>query len=443
MSYWDVRVQEGRTETYLLQDGKLESIKYSIPTSIGVRVLEKGSWGFASSNNPARKKFLKKKARRLSRLNTLQKQKVELQALKPVSDVHEIRSEENAFSVPKEEKKKLLARMEELAKEEDKVKSTSFSLSISQSKNVFENSEGTKITQSTPSTYLKALIVFREGNNIQRAFDNVAQLKGYEALREISAEKFIKKILEKGCRLLKAEPAPPGRTEVVVDNRLAGVFFHEAVGHACEADLHLSGSSILKGKMGEKIGGEKITLLDDKRKSSYGYYEYDSEGVKKKKVKMIEDGVLKGLLHSRETASRMSAEPTGNGRAMSPSSNPLPRMSTTVLKKGDCSKKELFEDIKKGIYLKGGSGGQVEPTKGTFIFNAEEAFLIQDGEITTPLRDVSMHGRTLNVLKNIVRIGKDVTADKRGGMCGKSGQYVPVSEFCPHLRVKEVLVGGR
>ncbi|MBR9678615.1 MAG: TldD/PmbA family protein [Nanoarchaeota archaeon] len=442
--YWDVRTRSGKTESYLMQDGKLESLTTSISSSIGARVLHNGAWGFAASDDTTQKEMLMKKAKKIAELvGRKEKKKIRLQPLRKTKDSHEIIAQENGFKVPKPEKISFLKKLEKKAKTFKHVKSTSFSMTLAQSENTIKNSEGTFITTKKPITILRVLIVFRKGNNIQRAFDATTKIKGYETIRELDEDEFIKKICEKGLRLLNAKPAPPGKYEVVIDNRLAGVFFHEAVGHACEADLHLSDSSILKGRLGEQIAKNAITLIDGKRKQSYGYYKYDSEGVKKKDVTLIDKGVLAGLLHSRETASRMNATPMGNGRAMSPACTPIPRMSTTILKKGDYSKKELFEGIKQGIYLKGGSGGQVEPTKGTFIFNAEEAFMIRDGKISEPLRDVSMSGQTLKTLKQIIAVGNDILIDKRGGMCGKSGQSVPVSEFCPHVRIKEVLVGGR
>jgi len=443
-SFWDVRTLKGLSETYLMQDGKLESLQTSILSSIGVRVLKNGAWGFASSDDLESEKKLVQKAERIAELvGQRQKEKNEFKALKPIKEQQLTRSVEDGFRIDKEEKKKLLQELEKKARKHANVKSTSFSLSITRSETNLKNSEGSRIKKEKPAIILKGLIVFRKGDNIQRSYDAITKIGGYEAVRKLDKELFIKNLCERGNRLLKAKPCPPGKHTVIIDNRLAGVFFHEAVGHACEADLHLSGSSILKELVGQRVAGQNITLKDAKRKESWGYYETDSEGVPKKDVVMIDKGVLKGLLHSRKTASRMSAEPTGNGRAMSPANNPIPRMSTTILEKGCFTKEELFRDVKKGIYLRGSMGGQVEPTKGTFVFNAEEAFAINNGEICESMRDVSLNGQTLKTLKNIDAVGKDVLIDKRGGMCGKAGQLVPVSEFCPHVRIKEVLVGGR
>ncbi|MBK5191063.1 MAG: TldD/PmbA family protein [Methanosarcinales archaeon] len=185
-----------------------------------------------------------------------------------------------------------------------------------------------------------------------------------------------------------------------------------------------------------------MTVADDPTiEHSHGYYRYDDEGMMSKRTEMIKDGVLVSYLHSRETAGRLGAMPTANARAADYSDIPIVRMSNTVIEEGDWNFNEMREDIPFGIYAMGMRGGQVDTVKGEFQFSAEEAFLIENGTLSKRLKNVSLSGRTLDVLKNIDAVGND---KKRGtiGFCGKDGQEVPVSEYAPHVRVTKILVGG-
>jgi TldD protein len=227
-----------------------------------------------------------------------------------------------------------------------------------------------------------------------------------------------------------------------MDNKLTGLFMHEALGHAAEADHVLYGETILKDKLGEEIAYNGLTVADDPTiESSHGFYRYDDEGVRSNRTEVIKNGVLVSYLHSRETAGRLGASPTANARAADYSDTPLVRMSNTVIEEGDWRFEEMLEDIPFGIYAKGMRGGQVDTIKGEFQFSAEEAFLIENGRLSTRLKNVSLSGRTLDVLKHIDAVGND---QKRGtiGFCGKDGQDVPVCEYAPHVRVTKIMVGG-
>ena len=229
---------------------------------------------------------------------------------------------------------------------------------------------------------------------------------------------------------------------VIMDPKLTGVFMHEALGHAAEADHVLCGESILSDKLGEEIAYQGLTVADDPTiENSHGYYRYDDEGIRARRTEMIKEGVLVSFLHTRETAGRFNAEPTSNARAANYSELPLVRMSNTVIEPGDSDFEEMREDISYGIYAKGMRGGQVDTVRGEFQFSAEEAFLIEKGELTKRLKNVSLSGRTLDILKSIDAVGKKKVKGSIG-FCGKAGQEVPVSEYAPHIRVKKILVGG-
>jgi TldD protein len=215
------------------------------------------------------------------------------------------------------------------------------------------------------------------------------------------------------------------------------VFIHEAVGHASEADTVLEGDSCIEGMLGKAVGSELVTVRDDPTLERYGYYPYDSEGVPSRPTAIIEKGVLRSYLNSRETALKFSGHP-GNARAGG-LMRPVVRMSNTFIDNGDMSLEEVFEGVD-GIYLKGSRGGQVNTGEGIFQFNAVMGYIVKDGELKEPIRDVSISDQTLKTLKNIVRVADDLKFSS--GRCGKAGQGVPVADGSPHVMIKDAVVGG-
>ena len=203
-----------------------------------------------------------------------------------------------------------------------------------------------------------------------------------------------------------------------------------------------TGNSCFEGLMGEKIGSVLVTIKDDATiPGLFGGFVYDDEGVKTRTKVLIENGVLNDLILSRETAARLGMEPNGGARAESYHYRPIVRMSNTYIDRGDATLKDMLEGIKLGVYAKDSRGGQVNTSQGFFQFNAQEAYLIENGEITKPLRDVSLSGKTLDILKLIDMVGNDLTLG-HPGICGK-GQSAPVGDGGPHIRISKCVVGGR
>jgi len=322
----------------------------------------------------------------------------------------------------------------------DKINSTTVSYSDSEVKELFMNNEGSEIQVKTSRVRMALNASATDGNLIQFGHGSLGGVKGFELIANRDIEEFGRKIGEKAVRLLDAKPAPSGKFPVIADQELTGVLVHEALGHAVEGDLILQNDSILKDKLGETIASDIVNIFDDASlKEGFGYYPYDVEGVKTKPNQLIKDGKLVSLLNSRSTASKLNMKSSGNARSLI-ADQPIVRMSNTYMQPGDNSFEELFEDIDNGIYLKGSRGGQVDTGKGVFQFNAAEGYLIEHGEITTPLRDVSLSGNILETLKNVDAIGNDLKLGP--GFCGKDGQIAPVSDGGPHTRILNALVGG-
>jgi len=436
VDYVDIRVGKGNGTNIIMKDNKIQEINTGIDIGLRIRVLNNGAWGFAFTSDFDKIEEIANTAIKLS--NVLQGD-VELADSKTIVDKIKTPRKIPLSDVSIDEKKELLNDASKSANI-DKVVSTTANYSDSESQTIFINSEGSSIIMDETRVGLFLNSVASSGEIIQFGHGSIGGAKGFEALNNQDIEKFGRNIGEKANRLLVGETPPSGNFSIVTDNELTGVFVHEALGHAAEADLILQNDSILKGKLNHQIGSEIVNIVDDASNSDgFGYYAYDGEGVKTKKNQLVKDGKLISLLSSRESASKLGISSSGNARSVI-SEQPIVRMSNTYLESGDMSFEELIEDISNGIYLKGSRGGQVDTGKGIFQFNAAESFKIENGEVTNPLRDVSLSGNVLETLKNVDAVGNDF---KLGiGFCGKSGQTAPVGDGGPHTRILDATVGG-
>lgn len=430
-----MRISESLNNVIVMKDGKVQEITSGNNWGGCVRVLKNGAWGVSFTTNPGKMEDAGKSALKLA--NALDND-VKLADIEPTQDNVKSKAKLKLQDVSLDEKKESMSAAEKAANLETIV-STTVNYVDGEGTTIFVNSEGTElqIEESRVALFMNA--VAASDGIIQFGHKSTGGAAGFEVIQKEDLEKFGRITAEKAVRLLKAELPPSGKFPVVMDPELTGVFIHEALGHASEADLILQNDSILKGKMGTQIGSSLVTIIDDATMDAFGYYPYDSEGVKTRKNILVKDGVLRSLLSSRETASQLDITPSGNARSVV-GDQPIVRMSNTYLQPGELKFEELIEDMDSGIYLKGSRGGQVDTGKGVFQFNAAESFLIENGEVKNPLRDVSLSGNILEMLLKVDGVGSDF---KMGvGFCGKSGQTVPVGDGGPHVRVKEATVGG-
>lgn len=407
-----------------------DEIKSSSGTFYGVsaRVLENNSWGFASSNNAdCDVAMLLEKATRLARL---EKGNIKLKETK--SEKKSVKNKAKETSIEEKINALLDAKKEITGKH---VIGTIVSCSSFNLKKEFYNSTGSEIIQEQVYTYLSYTAITKSGELIQRGYKNAASIKGFD---KINLHNIAKIADEKAERLLYAVAPPKGRFVVVLDPEMTGVFSHEALGHATEADSIIDRESILAGKLNKKIGNELVNIIDDPTAEDFGNYTYDDEGVKAQKIGLVRNGVLTGYLNSRETAQRLSLTPNGHARADSFDAVPIVRMSNTYFMPGKASKEDVF-DIKHGVYLKGMKGGSVDIFSGGFMFKAEEAYEIKNGRLGKLLRDVTLSGNILETLNHVELVGKDF--DTSPGICGKFNQEAPVSDGGPHIRVSNMMVG--
>ena len=254
---------------------------------------------------------------------------------------------------------------------------------------------------------------------------------------------YAKQAVDQALLNLRARAAPAGTMTVVLGPGWPGILLHEAIGHGLEGDFNRKGSSAFSGRIGERVAAKGVTVLDDGTiQSRRGSLSIDDEGTPTNKTVLIEDGKLVGYMQDRQNARLMNMTPTGNGRRESYAHVPMPRMTNTYMLAGDRTKEEIVASIERGLYATNFGGGQVDITSGKFVFSASEAYLIEDGRVTAPVKGATLIGSGPDALTRVSRVGHDLALDEGIGTCGKDGQSVPVGVGLPTIRIDGITVGG-
>ncbi len=420
--YADIREVKEISTVIRIKDDEIK-LRNGEKEGVSIRILKNGSWGFASGRN------LEELAKKAEKLAGIVKGNTRLPEIKPIKE--RITAKKDDLSI--EEKVKILL---DAKKEMTQKEITNRIVGLTEKFIIkkFYSSEGSEIIQEQAYSYLSVQAIGRN-EQVQIAHQRKSSVEGFDKINPYKVAQDASKKLK---RILNASLPHKGKFTVVFDPEMTGVLSHEAVGHACEGDSIVKGESILRGKVGEKIGNEIVTIADDPTAKDFGFYFYDDDGVKGKRTTLIEEGILKNYLLSRGTAQKLGMEVNGHARADGYDAFPIVRMSNTYFQPGKSSKEDVF-DIKNGIYLVGMRGGSVDTVSGGFMFKAEEAFEIENGEPGKALRDVTIIGNVLEVMKNVEVVGKDFATSP--GICGKNGQEAPVSDGGPHIQVKGVSIG--
>ncbi|MFH0904780.1 MAG: TldD/PmbA family protein [Methanobacteriota archaeon] len=439
MDFYDTRTIRSYSTSILLDNGEIREISNNFSSGAAVRALDGGSWGFVSLDDKDALDDPLISARKLAGAarRRFPREKITLAPVeKPhLKDLPEVRESPDDISI--EDKVKLLIEIEKSARI-DGISSTNAVYSESRVTVGYSSSEGLDCEYTLNRIGFAISAIAQSGGNYQIGRESRFGIMGFEIFKKHDAFELARKAGNTAVELLSAKTPKAGTYHVILDQELAGVFIHEAVGHAVEADHVIEGNSILEGKIGKQIAAPCITVYDDPSMHEFGYYPCDDEGAESKRTTLIQDGVLKSFLHSRESAGKLGGS-SRNARAQG-YARPVIRMSNTFIAPDGTNFEEMLEEIKDGIYLIGSRGGQVNPGEGIFQFNAERGFIVKNGELSTSLRDVSLSGNTLEILNSVAMVGNDLQMNS--GRCGKSGQLVPVSDGAPHVMVKSAVVGG-
>jgi TldD protein len=302
-------------------------------------------------------------------------------------------------------------------------------------------SDGTWVQEDRPRIRLVAQVVAKRDDVIQTGWEGPAACAGVEFLAEHPPNATGRRAAERAVAMLDSIPAPAGEMPVIVANGCGGVLFHEAVGHPLEADAVDKEASVYRGLIGTKCSSELINGVDDATiRNGWGSYDFDDEGTPSQRTVLFTDGVLQGFLQDKIRAARMGAEVTGNARRESYAHPPIVRMTNTNILPGDSDPAEIVRGTQRGIYVTGLGGGQVNPASGDFVFGVSEGYLIEHGEISTPVRGANLIGRAIDVMSAVDAVGADFETWE--GVCGKDGQGAPVGSGSPTLRISKITVGG-
>jgi TldD protein len=434
--YYDLRQVRGQSTHIDIDKGVIESAGTIFFNKAVIRVLGPRGWGVLEFDNYTHepgKKFneLLSSAQRLAHLAD---DTVNLgdgpRTVRPVPPV-----KEDCRDVGIEEKAELLLAIEKAADRP---------LVTSRRANYLERIENVWFLDSSGSEYryeicrsgFSVMAVASRNGTVQMGYEPDHTIRGFNLRHR---EEMGRKAAATAVALLDAGAANGGKMHAILDPELAGVFAHEAVGHASEGDLIEEGNSVLKGRTGEKIGDDRLTIVDDPSLNEFGFEPVDAEGIAAGRTEIILAGKVNAFLHNRQTLAAVGNGVAGHARAM-PGEPPLVRMSNTFIETGDATDEEIFSECKNGIYLAGSRGGQVDPGRGVFQFNAEYGYLIENGERTRMVRDVSLSGEILKTLHGIALCGKKRVM--HSGYCGKGGQSVPVSDGAPLVLLRDAVVGG-
>jgi len=306
---------------------------------------------------------------------------------------------------------------------------------------VVANSEGVYAKYFTVKAFLAVSTIAAKGREIRTGYKSFAKTRGLELFEEIKPEDIAAQSADMAVNMLDAVNAPSGILPVVIGNGFGGVIFHEACGHGLEADAVVKNASVFKDKIGKKIASDMITAIDDSTLPyHWGSYKFDSEGSPSARNVLIDRGILTSYLVDRKSAVKLNMSLTGNGRRQSYRDIPFPRMSNTFIGNGSEDPTSIISSIKKGVYAKEFSGGQVDPATGDFVFGISEGYLIENGELGSPVKGATLIGNGPEILNKIEAVGNDL--DYAPGFCGKNGQSITNEVGQPTIKISAITVGG-
>ncbi len=443
----DARVFETENTGITRQDGRADKLNMGASRGLGVRVLKDHAWGFASVSDFDDDMALSAldAALAMAEASSARAEEGCVTQVEPIEREVVAKVEIDPRLVGVERKMAALECYEQAATKiiGDKLANSIVGYYDRVDVETLCNTMGTCVRKESIRTMIHAMVVAKDGDILQKASKRVGEPVGFELVERTGPEDFTVKAANLVLSLLKAAPPPAGKMPVIFHPSVTGLLTHEAIGHNAEADHILSGTSIIEGKLGEKIASELVTIIDDSTiPGKWGTFEYDSEGTPGAKRVIIEKGILKGYMHSLETAAKMGVKPNGSARAQDYGCRPIVRMSNTYIEPGKSTFEDLVKGIDLGVYLRGGEYGYVFCERGQYTCHAGEAIMIRNGELAEQLRDVSVAGMTLETLMNIDAVANDFEMNMPG-TCGKDGQGMHVDNGGPHIRVKELVVGGQ
>jgi len=439
--YADIRVEESEETGIVYRGQELDQIGRSLERGGCIRVFHNGNWGSASFNQIDEK--LKGLAKDVAAgVEALPAKPETLGSLPALSDSVTVPEADDPREVPLADKHALIKHYNDILLKTAGITTTMSMYHDAFRTTTFLSSEDRCITQESVYTGFMCRALTRDGTNVQDYHDTFGKTAGFSSLQ--NREPMVERIAKVAIELLKAEPVPAGKYDVIIDPLLAGVFAHEAFGHLSEADF-LSTNERLRElmKIGTRYGVDELTIVDDgTMPGERGSFRYDDEGSPAQRTELIKEGRIAGHLHDRQSAQQMAEKVTGNARAVSYRFSPIVRMRNTYIEPRAFNIEDLLDSVERGLYVCGSRGGMTELE--SFTFSSQYARLVEHGRQTKMVRDVVLSGNIFETLKNIAMIGDDLVMFGGLGGCGKNGQGpLPVGLGAPHILIRNVVIGGR
>lgn len=424
-----------------LDDGRVESLSSSRDRGAGIRVILGDTTGFAHTADLSEESLLAaaSAAADVARRQQAGAASVEVTPVPSTPGPVQI----DPDSISKADKVRLVQLADTAARAvNDAITQVSARVADSKRNILVANSEGLLATDTQVYTNFAVTCVAQGDTGLQTGYESAGLSVGYELFDRYEVEDMAQKAANRALTKLEARPAPSGTHVVVIGPGSGGVLFHEACGHGLEADLVSKGASAFADRVGEQVASPLVTLIDDGTMADeWGRFAIDDEGHPSKENVLIKDGVLLDYMWDGNRARKEGRESSGNGRRQSYRHLPMVRMSNTYLAAGESEPEDIIAGVEHGVYVAKLGGGQVNTASGDFVFGMTEAYLIENGEITTPLREGQLIGNGPKVLLNIDAVGNDFAMGPPG-TCGKDGQGVPVGDGVPTLRVTGMTIGG-
>ncbi|MCG9785808.1 metalloprotease TldD [Vibrio barjaei] len=447
IDYADIYFQSSWHESLVLEDSIIKDGSFNIDRGVGVRAVAGEKTGFAYSDQITLDGL--KQSAVAARGIAQQGQSAQVNALTRRDNQAYYAAVNPLESWEKQQKTELLKQLDAYIRtKEPLVKEVSVSLSGVYEQMLVAATDGTFAGDVRPLVRLSISVLAQKGERRERGSAGGGGRYGYDFFLSTEegqqvAYNYADEAIRQALVNLEAIDAPAGTMPVVLGSGWPGVLLHEAVGHGLEGDFNRKESSVFSGKLGQQVTSNLCTIVDDGTLQDLrGSLNVDDEGVHGQYNTLIENGTLKGYMQDKLNARLMGVNPTGNARRESYAHLPMPRMTNTYMLPGEHSPEEIISTVKKGLYAPNFGGGQVDITSGKFVFSASEAYLIEDGKITAPVKGATLIGSGIEAMQQVSMVGNDLSIDRGVGVCGKAGQSVPVGVGQPSLKLDALTVGG-
>ena len=443
IDFADLYFQHSRRESWAMEDGIVKEGAHSIEQGVGVRAISGEKTGFAYSDEIDAQALIAAAGSARAIARDGRSHAPLALAARSANALYAPQDPIDAMAA--EAKLAVLRRVETLLRAADpRVQQVMVSLSGALDTVLVARSDGVLAGDVRPLVRMNVQVIVEQGGRRESGYAGFGGRHSYEELfADDKPEKFAREALRQALVNLEAIDAPAGAMPVVLGPGWPGVLLHEAVGHGLEGDFNRKGTSTYAGRMGQRVAAPGVTIVDDGTLAARrGSLAIDDEGTPSSCTTLIEDGVLVGYMQDTLNARLMGTAPTGNGRRESFAHLVMPRMTNTYMRAGTHDPAEMIASVKRGLYAVNFGGGQVDITSGKYVFSATEAWLIEDGKVTAPVKGATLIGNGPETMQKVTMIGHDLALDDGVGVCGKDGQSVPVGVGQPSLLVSEIIVGG-